>query len=81
MASRQNRALETGLTSRPVFASTPDLDQTVLLAGGKSVEDQHPKTNVVVTVVRIVVVAIGNTCILMIVVPRAAAKALRLEPR
>ena len=37
--------------------------------------------NVVVTVVRIVVVAFSNTRVSMIVVPRATAQVLWLEPR
>jgi hypothetical protein len=48
-----------------------------------SVEGTQPKTNVVVPVVRMVVVAVRHTGVVLIVVPRAAAQRqpfdLRLE--
>jgi hypothetical protein len=40
------------------------------------VEERHPKTNIVVPVVRVVVVADHNTRVVFIVVPRAAAQTL-----
>jgi hypothetical protein len=42
----------------------------------KTVEDHHTKTDVVVPVVRVVVVADRDTRVVFIVVPRAAPKTL-----
>jgi hypothetical protein len=56
------------------FASTPGLDQGILLASSKAVEDHYPKTVVVPIVVRVVVVALNHAGVVQIVVPRPAAQ-------
>ena len=44
-------------------------------------EGAHPKTDIVVPVVRVIVVAVRDTRVVFIVVPRAAAHSLWLLPR
>ncbi len=63
-------------------AATPGSWQAVLLATRreKSCEDTHPKTDVVVPVIRVVVVAVGNTGVVIVVVPRAAPKTVGPMP-
>ena len=63
--------------SQLLFASTPEMIQVALLAfQSRTVEGNHPKTNVVVPVVRVIVVAVRHARVVPIVVPRAAAQAL-----
>ena len=63
------------------YAAKPDRSPGILLANsahtGKIVEGHnHPKTDVVVPVVRVIVVADRDTRIVFIVVPRAATQTL-----
>jgi len=64
-----------------IFAATPVLEPVALLAG-KTVHDNHPKTDIVVPVFWVVPVAIGHAGVVLIVVPRAAAqrRSLSLRP-